>query len=133
METTTHKSSLRVILIDETEAWSNEIKEKVTSIKTAYLYDLAVVTHCASLQPSNYCEPLYYVIEGTEDEELIEEIHNEFGRAEDGGRYYDLIPLDQREEVRVECCDFEFETADSEEYREAFDKAVEYCKANHQI
>lgn len=127
------KSSLRVILIDETDSWSDEIQSQVESIKTAYLYDLAVVTHCCSIKPSNWCEPLYYVVEGTDDEKLLEIIHNTFDEVENEGRYYDLVPLADREEVKVESCDFEFEEADSEEYREGFEKAKEYCQCNHQI
>lgn len=132
METTTqNKTSLRVILIDETEHWSDEIKAQVTSIKTAYLYDLAVVTHVCSLTPSNYLEPLYYSVEGTEDEALLEQIDSEFHNEE--GKYFNLLPLSQREEVTVEFCDFEFDKADGEEYKEGFEEAVEYCKCNHQI
>lgn len=91
METLTEKkkqtwTKFMVVMIDETEGWSDEIKAKVDKIFTVYLYDASVVTCICEPTPAYYMIPLYYNVdfkEGEErDEEVLDEIDSEFHTAE---------------------------------------------------
>lgn len=121
-------TDLRVILIDETEYWTDEMKEACGKISCAYLYDNAVNTYCAEITPSKELHPLYYVTENEISDELHEEMLNTFNTTEEV-RYMRLLPEADRNEVKQK--NFDFTDARSEEYREEFEEMEEACRCNH--
>ena len=127
--TTPISTDFRVILIDETEHWTDELKEICGTISTAYLYDNAVDVYCAELTPSKELTPLYYVIGNEVSDEVRELVEESFGQEEI--RYVKLLPEVDRNEAKQPTCNFEFTDARSEEYREEFDEIEEACKCNH--
>ncbi len=126
--TTPIQSDLRVILIEETEYWNQDIKDACGTISCAYLYDNAVNTFCCELTPSKELHPLYYVTENEISDEVWEQMQDTFNTTEEI-RYMKLLPEADRNEVKQS--NFDFTDARSQEYKEEFEEMEESCKCNH--
>jgi hypothetical protein len=137
METTTKSKTLfKVIALDETEHWTNDIASLCGKIETVYLYDAGVVTYPCSLTACYALTPLYYITENETDDSMDELLMNTFNEVETEVRYIAVTDIHKLED-KVECefvgHDIEVDDFDGEEYREHFAEVEEYCKCNHQI
>lgn len=132
METATKiQSDIRVVAIDETQHWNDEMKEKCGKIETVYIYDANVQTNCCEVTPSYYLEPLYYNIENEVSDEVHEQVQSEL--VNDEGNYFNCRFIDQLKSIEVPIDSIEFETSESEEYKEHYEEAKEYSNCNHLI
>ncbi len=131
------KTDIKVVLIDETDGWADEIKAKVNKISTAYLYDKSEKTYCAEITPSFYLIPLYYVVDFGDferDEELEEEIHNEFHNEQPIYMHcYSIEKYEHANEQSTSCLNIEIESHESEKYNKFMDSLEENFKCNHPI
>lgn len=137
METTTKSKTLfKVIALDETKHWKDDIASLCGKIETVYLYDAGVVTYPCSLTACYALTPLYYITENETDDSMDELLMNTFNEVETQVRYIAVTDIHKLEK-KVECefvgHDIEVDDFDSEEYREHFAEVEEYCKCNHQI
>lgn len=135
LENEATKTDIQLVVIDETRYWSDDIKSKVKSIKTVYLFDKSVATHLCTIFPSYYLIPLYYDVnfgDNTENDELREEIDSEFSNEEP--KYFDCSYVNKLKCVSVhQDHNQEFEGRDNQPYDEFMTDKEEYFKCNHII
>lgn len=125
-------SKLKLVVIDQTEAWSDEIVNKAGKLSAVCLYDERVETHLMDLSPSYYLTPLYTITERQVDEDT----HEEIVLNDDLTPFYlycrgvdALKPMDlAKYKVNIR-----FTNSESESYRNNFEDAVEYFRGNHVI
>ena len=125
-------SKLKLVVIDQTEAWSDEIVKKAGKLSAVCLYDERVETHLMDLSPSYHLTPLYTITENQLDDETHEEIvMNDdlspfylYCRGVDASNPMDL----SKYKVNIR-----FTNSESESYRNNFEDAVEYFRCNHVI
>lgn len=122
------KSDIRVVAIDETRHWSQSIQDACGKIETVYMYDTAVQTHCCEITPSYELTPLYYVTE----KEISDELHSDMMNEDMDAIYMHCNVVDELESISSEQ-GFDFESAESEEYKDSFEEAREYLNGNHLI
>jgi hypothetical protein len=122
------KSDIRVVAIDETRHWSQDIQDACGKIETVYMYDSAVQTHCCEITPSYELTPLYYVTEKEISDELFDSMRNE----EMNEIYMHCRVVDELESISSEQ-GFDFESSEDDEYKEEFESARDYLNGNHLI
>jgi len=130
------KTDFQIIKVDETEQWSDEIKNQVGKIYCVYLYDKSVVTHCAEITPSYDMHPLYYTTGLSPDkysEEVGEHVHDQFRDGEPV--YFHCSFVEKQEHYPVETMlalnKDVWAGQDNDEYNELVESTVEYFKCNH--
>lgn len=124
------KSDIRVVAIDETRHWTKEIQDLCGTIKTVYMYDSSVQTHCCEITPSYYLTPLYYIIENEVSDETYDLVNENLANEEP--MYMHCNVVDELESIASEK-ELDFEDSESEEYREHFEEVREYLNGNHLI
>lgn len=125
-------SKLKVVEIDETNCWSDDIVAKAGKLFGVYLYDERVQTFMAELTPSYCLTFLYTNTENRVDDDTHEEImRNEIHDP----TYAHVYSVDQmnRIDLRGHGLNFRFTSSDTEFYRDNFDRAAEELNANHVI
>jgi len=123
-------SDIRVVAIDETRHWKDEIQALCGNIKTVYVYDASVETFCAEITPSYYLTPLYYVIENEVSDEVRDMVNENLVNEEP--IYIHCRVVDKLESVPTKN-NFEFDNSESDEYKENFEEVREYLNGNHLI
>lgn len=129
---------LYVVAIDETEHWSDEIKEKIGTdgkIYAYYLYDASRATHLAEITPSYELRWLYNRVvsenELTEDE--YDDIERNNGGSEEEDKYVhtNSSMLDKKrpyehgsERDIIDAC------SDEDEYNDYIEKAIDTLRGN---
>lgn len=124
------KSDIRVVAIDETRHWDRAIQNVCGTIKTVYMYDSSVVTHCCEITPSYHLTPLYYVIENEVSDEVWEMVNENLVNEEP--KYMHCHVVDELESIASEQ-ELDFEDSESEEYKDHFEEVREYLNGNHLI
>lgn len=133
METTEkNKTLFKVVAIDETQYWDEALQQRCGTISTVYLFDAGVVNYCCSPVAMYALTPLYYITDKDIDDNTAEILQNTFNEVETEIRYFTVTDINKMKTVDVNN-NIEFDTSESEEYREHFDELEEYCKCNHQI
>lgn len=125
-------SKLKVVEIDETQYWSDDIVAKAGKLFGVYLYDERVEVFMAELTPS-YC--LTFLYTNTENH-VDDDTHDQILRAEiHEPRYYHVRSIDQmkRIDLRKHGVNIRFTSSESQHYRDNFDRAVEQLQANHVV
>ena len=135
METkTAYITDIHVVAIDETAHWTDKkLVKKCGKISTVYMFDKSVTTNCCELTPSYELTPLYYITEKQVSDEIHEELQDIFWKTETEPRYFHCNGIDKMKTVKCNQSEFEFETADSDEYKEHFEEMKEYLNGNHLI
>ncbi len=123
-------SDIKVVAIDETHQWDKSIQEVCGTIKTVYMFESSVVTHCCELTPSYYLTPLYYVIENEVSDEVFDTVNDNLVNEEP--MYMHCRVVDELETIDSEQ-EFDFESSESEEYKEYFEEVREYLNCNHLV
>ena len=124
------KSDIRVVAIDETRHWTEELQKVCGTIKTVYMYESSVVTRLCEPTPSYYLTPLYYVIENEVSDEVWEKVNENLVHEEP--KYMHCRVVDDLESISSEQ-ELEFESSESEEYNSHFEEVREYLNGNHLI
>lgn len=125
-------SKLKVVEIDETQYWSDDIVAKAGKLFGVYLYDERVETFMAELTPSYCLTFLYTNTENRVDDDAQEEImRSEIYEP----RYFHVHSIDQMKRIDLskKGLNFRFTNSDTKLYRDNFDRAVEELNANHVI
>jgi len=129
METPTLlKSEIRVIAIDETRFWKQHLQDTCGKIETVYMYDSSVTTNLCEITPSYELTPLYYVIENDVDDEIRDKVDENISDEEP--IYMHCNVVDELESISSEN-GFDFESSESDEYKEEFESARDYLNGNH--
>ena len=125
-------SKLKVVEIDETHGWSDDIVAKAGRLFGVYLYDERVQTFMAELTPSYCLTFLYTNTENHVDDDTHEEIMNSENHE---STYLHVHSVDQMKSIdlRGHGVNFRFTSSDTKFYRENFDRAVEYLNGNHVV
>ena len=128
METTDIlKSDIRVVAIDE-NYWTEEIAKACGNIQCVYIYDASVQIRLCEVTPSYELIPLYYITEN----EISDELHSQMMNEDMDVMYVHCYQVDKMESISANN-DIEFESSDSEEYKEHFEEVKEYVNCNHLI
>lgn len=122
------KADIRVITINETRLWNDEIQKACGKIETVYMYDKTVQTNCCEITPSYDLTPLYYITEKS----ISDEIYSEMESQEKESIYMHCAVVDELDSISSEQ-DFDFENSEDEEYKENFEDVREYLNCNHVV
>ncbi len=125
-------SKFKVVEIDETHYWADDIVAKAGKLFGVYLYDERVQTFMAELTPSYCLTFLYTNTENHVDDDTHEEIiRNEIYEP----IYAHVYSVDQMERIdlRGHGLNFRFTNSDTEFYQNNLDRAVEELNANHVV
>ena len=125
-------AKLRLVVIDETKHWSDELQKACGAIKTVYLYDKGKHTFCSEIQPSYYLIPLYSFAdteEGLSDETFDALMQN------DEGSYWHVSAIDKMKSERASFSYLEgglrYYSSEGKKYKEIIETAKEYLLSNH--
>jgi len=130
MDTTTIiKSDIRVVAIDETRHWIDRIQKACGKIEAVYIYDASVQTNLCEITPSYYLETMYYVTEKEISDEMWSELN---ANMSENDAYHHCNGIDAMESLSANN-NIDFETSESEEYKEHYEEVKEYCNCNHLI
>ena len=122
-------SKLRIVALDETPYWAEDIVAKAGKIQRVYLYDAAVQVHMAEITPSCCLTPLYFITE----KEIDDDTHEEMSRQETREEYVWASSLEAMKPMDAgkKFSNFRFTNSESKHYKGHFDAAVEYFSGNH--
>ena len=119
-------TEFRVVAIDETRYWSEEIQKACGTIKAVYMYDSSVTTNLCEITPSYELTPLYYITEN----DISDELHGEMASEDMESIYMHCNVVDDLESIETEN-GFDFESSEDEEYKDGFEEVREYLNCNH--
>lgn len=123
----------KIVVMDETEYWSADFKERAGKIFRAYLFDSTRHVHCCEVTPSYELYPLYSTpLKGDDDEgNFSAEINTEEAKNGFDVRYYHVRVIDGMPEDHIH--DLGVETVMPESYQELLDFYLEDAQANVKI
>lgn len=124
-------SRFKVVAIDETNAWSEDIVAKAGKIEQVYLYDERVETFLCEMTPSYRLIPLYFVTEHRVDDDTHEEMMRQ--PSEDTYIHVHAVNAMKTIDLRKYNVNVRFTSSESKLYTDALDAAVEYFQSNHVI
>lgn len=124
-------SRFKMVAIDETYAWSEDIVAKAGKIQQVYLYDERVVTFMCEMTPSYRLIPLYFLTEHRVDDDT----HEVMMAQPSEETYIHVRSVDAMKtiDLRKYNCSVRFTNSESKLYQDALDSAVEYFQGNHVI
>lgn len=128
METATLNSEIRLVAIDETRHWAEAIQKACGKIKTVYMYDTSVATNLCEITPSYELTPLYYVTEN----EISDRVFDIMSGEDMEPMYMHCNVVDALDSIASEQ-ELEFESSESDEYKEHFEEVKGYLNCNHLI
>jgi hypothetical protein len=125
----------RVVLLEQTNEWNDDIKQRAGRIFAAYLLDAGRETNCAELTPSYDLTYLYRTsTKGHDDEDLQATLIAE--PDGEGGKYVHCKVIDNLPESRVykwNGLPFERAGTEDETYEKLFEDCVDYFRGNVKI
>lgn len=128
-------TDFKIVSIDQTKYWSDDIKKQVGKIYTVYLYDASVVTNCCELTPSFELHPLYYSTEFSThkySEQVENEIDEEFVNEEPIYIHCsDVDKLEHADMSKLVNVNKKFKSRTGKNYIKYFEEKKEYFTANH--
>jgi hypothetical protein len=134
MKSTRKKTDFKVVVIDESRDWKEDILKRAGGkIETVYLYDANIETCCCEATPSYYLIPLY-AVSALSGDELSDDVDMEIRNAQ-------ALCNDP---IYVHCKDVEkmkkgtyaharngtFYAHQGRKYRELEEQAIEYLNGN---
>lgn len=124
-------TDFKVVLIDETEYWHEDIAKKAKKIWKVYFYDASEQTHCCELTPSYWLLP----VTCTWDAENLDERTVDIITAEDtqdvSGRYFHCSIIDQLpNNMEVLKGNFERDGLTEQEIKDQTEEAYEWVCEN---
>jgi len=121
-------AKLKVVKIEETDSWSEDIVSKAGKIFGVYIFDETIETFCTEVTPSRYLRFLNNFAENSIDDETDEEIRIA-SSGEDNNMY---VHCGQADKMKVEKeYTFEYEgEEDGEDYLEKLEEILEYELCN---
>lgn len=131
MSTKRFNSRFRVIEINESQYWKDDIVAKAGKIFQVYLYDANVAVNMAEITPSYRLIPLYVNTEIRVDDDTDELILREI--AEDTYAHCRSVDAMKSMSLNRYGLNIKFRNSESGHYNEAVERAVEYLQGNHPI
>lgn len=143
METLTQKklkaktADIRVVVLDETSGWKDEIQKACGKIKTVYFFDAKQVTYLCSPVPCYFLYPLYSYAENEVSEEMLDNLE-QGDRENTEPRYFECSGIDKlkpKKEGISHHLDggLRYYSPDGKKYRQIIEAAEEYLNCNHPI
>lgn len=141
METTTLEekkkaktAKLRLVLLDETFGWRDDIKEACGKIFTPYLYDANQHTYCCEIVPSYALYPLPSFSEKEISDEMYDNLMD--GDRENTEVKYmhvsSVDKMDSKEAIFSHTLDggLRYYASDGKKYRQIIESAEDYFRGN---
>lgn len=126
------KSNLRIVALDETHFWSDEIRAKVGRIWGLYLYDANRQVHCCELTPSYELFAIRSAVGGEISEETEEDIMEADRISGEQCIYTRCSAIDKLPADRFITDVWSPEEYDTdEEYMSLIDDVLEHYNGNH--
>ena len=117
----------RVVLIDETEYWDEELVRQAGKIYGVFLFDVNKKVHCCEATPSRELEPLEVAILNNETclEEVRDEIEEQWTAHTDPVSYVHVSEVDKLPVFALKT-----ERCKVGDYDETWEELVDYFRAN---
>lgn len=136
-KTKTHKAKtadIRIVALDETYGWQENIQKACGKIRTIYFFDASQVTYCCSPVPCYLLYPLFSEAENEITEEMEEELRE--GDAENTEpRYFEckgIDPIADKESFSHRLDGgLRYYAPDGKKHREIMEAAEEYFRGNY--
>lgn len=140
METTTEEKNkaktakLRLVLIDETRDWNEDIAKACGKIMRPYLYDANQHTYCCEVTPSYTLYPLPSIAENEISDEVYDDVME--GDNENPDVVYmhvsDVDKMETKKAVFSHHLDggLRYYNSEGKKYREIIEAAEEYFRGN---
>lgn len=128
------RTHFKVVVIDETEYWSDEVQKRAGAVWVAYMFDSLRHVYACELTPSYELWPLYATAwNRTENEELDEELEETLRlHMTHDVEYHHVRRIDALPAARV--YDYGEETHDEDEtWEEVRERIEDYLRGNVQI
>ena len=129
-------AKLRLVAIDETEHWREDIVAACKKIKAVYMYDENQHTHLCEAAPSHYLIHLYNFADT--DEEISDEMYDNIydGNGDEDNIYVHVSDI---ENMKTEKASFShhldgglrYYASNGKKYQEIIEAAREYFLGNH--
>lgn len=126
-------SRLKLVAIDETQYWKDDIVAKTGKISQVFLYDERVHTHLCEVTPSYSLTSVgYFVTEKQVDDDTYEVLMTE--GIDHDGIYLHTYEVDaMKGKVDLRGSNIRFRNSESKRYMENFEDVREQCSCNHLI
>jgi hypothetical protein len=121
----------KLVSIDETQYWSDEIVKEAGKIEQVYLFDESTCVNLCEITPSFRLIPLYFITENRVSDDTHESMMME--PSEETYVHCHQLQGDHIMDLRKFGLNFRYANSDSEHYRQGEERAVEYLQANHPI
>ncbi len=122
----------KVVAIDETQGWSDEIVKEAGKVFQVYLFDESTCVNLCEITPSFRLVPLYF----TTENRVSDDTHELMMREPSEETYIHVNKVQGLKgvmDLRKFGLNFRYTNSDSEHYRQGEERAVEYLQANHPI
>lgn len=138
MKKSTRKTfNLRVVAIDETAGWRDDIAKACGRIETVYMYDVSQCTYCMELAPSYYLIPLYV----TASNDISDKMYDELMAGYTTGCVPIYVHVSDLDRMKTLPAPFShhldggeyYYAAEGRKYKALMEAAEEYLKGNHPI
>jgi hypothetical protein len=128
---------LRVVAIDETFGWKDEIQKACGKIKTVYFFDAKQVTCLCEPTPSYCLYPLYSYAENEISEEMQDDLQ-EGDNQNTEPRYFHCSGIDKLKPKKHGIGHrldggLRYYAPEGQKYRQIIEAAEEYFRGNHPI
>lgn len=127
-------ADIRVVALDETFGWQDEIQKACGRIRTIYFFDASQVTCLCSPVPCYFLYPLFSEAENEISEEMKDNLE-EGDRENPEGRYFECSGIDPIAEKEGFSHHLDgglvYYSPDGKKHREIIEAAEEYFKGNY--
>lgn len=124
-------SRFKIVVVDETYGWRDDIVAQTGKIETVYLYDERVETFLCEMTPSYRLIPLYFVTE----KEIDDELHSTMLMEPQEDTYMHVPSVDGMKtiDLRKIVTNVRFTNSESKHYEDALEAARESLTCNHVV
>mgnify|MGYP000874415946 CR=1 FL=1 len=122
-------SRFKIVVVDETYGWRDDIVAQTGKIETVYLYDERVETFLCEMTPSYRLIPLYYLTEKQISDDLDEIMRGE--AMDDTYMHVPTVDAMRTIDLRKHVANVRFTNSESKHYKDALEAARESLTSNH--
>jgi len=117
----------RIVLVEETEYWCDDLAKQAGKIYGVYLYDENRVVHCCELTGSYELNALEVAILNNETcpEDVRDDIDAEWNSATELISYFHTYTVDDWDKFPLPT-----QRCKAEEYDEVWEELMQYCRSN---
>lgn len=128
-------AKLRLVVLDETRYWKDDIQKACGKIKTVYMYDANQHTYCCEIVPSYLLMPLYSFAENEISDEMDEQLREGDSENTDPSYHHvsSIDALETKEAVFSHTLDggLRYYASEGKKYRDIIESAKDYFSGNH--